>query len=122
MDSPLVVSKRHSISVVTPVYNGDASIAELCRRLAEVLPQIATEYEIILVNDGSRDQSWKVISELSSCFATVRGLDLMRNYGQHNALLCGIRAARYDLIVTMDDDLQHQPEEIPRLLDQLEQR
>ncbi len=121
MDSLLVVSKRHSISVVTPVYNGEASIAELCRRLAEVLPQIATEYEIILVNDGSRDQSWKVISELSSRFATVRGLDLMRNYGQHNALLCGIRAARYDVIVTMDDDLQQPPEEIPRLLEQLEQ-
>lgn len=121
MDSPLVVSKRHSISVVTPVYNGEASIVELCRRLAEVLPRIATDYEIILVNDGSRDQSWKVISELSSRFATVRGLDLMRNYGQHNALLCGIRAAKYEIIVTMDDDLQQLPEEIPRLLEQLEQ-
>ena len=59
----------------------------------EVLPRIATEYEIIFVNDGSRDQSWETISELSSRFATVRGLNLMRNYGQHNALLCGIRAA-----------------------------
>ena len=112
---------RHSISVVTPVYNGEASIAELCRRLSEVLPRIATEYEIILVNDGSRDRSWETISELSSRFATVRGLNLMRNYGQHNALLCGIRAAKYDVIVTMDDDLQHPPEEIPRLLEQLEQ-
>ena len=115
------VPGRHSISVVTPVYNGEASIAELCRRLSEVLPRIATEYEIILVNDGSRDRSWEIISELSSRFATVRGLNLMRNYGQHNALLCGIRAAKYDVIVTMDDDLQHPPEEIPRLLEQLEQ-
>ena len=121
MDSSLVIPKRHSISVVTPVYNGEASIAELCRRLAEVLPRITTEYEIILVNDGSRDQSWKVISELSSRFAAVRGLDLMRNYGQHNALLSGIRAAKYEVIVTMDDDLQQPPEEIPRLLEQLEQ-
>ena len=121
MNSSLQVSVRHSISVVTPVYNGEASIAELCRRLSEVLPRIATEYEIILVNDGSRDRSWEIISELSSRFATVRGLNLMRNYGQHNALLCGIRAAKYEVIVTMDDDLQHPPEEIPRLLEQLEQ-
>ena len=121
MNSALQVPGRHSISVVTPVYNGETSIAELCRRLSEVLPQIAAEYEIILVNDGSRDRSWDVISELSSRFVTVRGLNLMRNYGQHNALLCGIRAAKFNVIVTMDDDLQQPPEEIPRLLEQLEQ-
>ena len=113
------VPVRHSISVVTPVYNGEASIAELCRRLSEVLPRIATEYEIIFVNDDSRDRSWEIISELSSRLATVRGLNLMRNYGQHNALLCGIRAAKYDVVVTMDDDLQHPPEEISRLLTRL---
>src|SRR6266704_6957779 len=113
--------EQRSISVVTPVYNGEASVGELCRRLAEVLPRISAEYEIILVNDGSRDRSWETISELSSRFATVRGLNLMRNYGQHNALLCGIRAAKYDVIVTMDDDLQHPPEEIPRLLAALAQ-
>jgi glycosyltransferase involved in cell wall biosynthesis len=83
------------------------------------LPQIATQYEIILVNDGSRDRSWEVISELSSHSATVRGLNLMRNYGQHNALLCGIRAAKYELVLTIDDDLQHPPEEIPQLLARL---
>src|SRR4029077_7828687 len=113
--------ERRSISVVTPVYNGEASLGELCRRLLEVLPRIAAQYEIILVNDGSRDRSWETISDLCSRSPSVRGLNLMRNYGQHNALLCGIRAAKYDLIVTMDDDLQHQPEEIPRLLQQLEQ-
>jgi glycosyltransferase involved in cell wall biosynthesis len=110
-----------SLSVVTPVYNGEASVAELCRRLSEVLPHVATQYEIILVNDGSRDRSWEVISELSSHSATVRGLNLMRNYGQHNALLCGIRAAKYDVIVTIDDDLQHPPEEIPQLLARLQE-
>ncbi len=113
--------ERRSISVVTPVYNGEASIAELCRRLAEVLPRISTQHEVILVNDGSRDRSWETISELSSRSPIVRGLNLMRNYGQHNALLCGIRAAKYDLVVTMDDDLQHPPEEIPRLLARLEE-
>jgi glycosyltransferase involved in cell wall biosynthesis len=110
-----------SISVVTPVYNGEASIGELCRRLAEVLPQISAQHEIILVNDGSPDRSWEMISELSSRSPAVRGLNLMRNYGQHNALLCGIRAAKYDLVVTMDDDLQHPPEEIPRLLARLDE-
>jgi len=110
---------QRSISVVTPVYNGEASVGELCRRLLEVLPRIAAQYEIILVNDGSRDRSWETISELSTRSPSVRGLNLMRNYGQHNALLCGIRAAKYDLVVTMDDDLQHPPEEIPRLLAEL---
>jgi len=83
--------------------------------------RLAMQHEIILVNDGSRDRSWEVISELSSHSPTVRGLSLMRNYGQHNALLCGIRAANYELIVTMDDDLQHSPEEIPRLLARLDE-
>jgi len=122
MDSALQSADRRSISVVTPVYNGEASIAELCRRVGEVLSLVATQYEIILVNDDSRDRSWEIISELCSRSPAVRGLNLMRNYGQHNALLCGIRAAQYDVIVTMDDDLQHPPEEIPRLLEQLEQR
>ena len=113
--------EQRSISVVTPVYNGEASVGELCRRLAEVLPRISAEHEVILVNDGSRDRSWETISELCSRSSMVRGLNLMRNYGQHNALLCGIRAARYEVIVTMDDDLQHSPEEIPRLLARLEE-
>ena len=121
MDLPAQSLERRSLSVVTAVYNGEASLAELCRRLGEVLPRVATEHEIILVNDGSRDRSWEVISELSSRSPTVRGLSLMRNYGQHNALLCGIRAAKYELIVTMDDDLQHSPEEIPRLLARLDE-
>src|SRR5262245_20138684 len=106
-------SERRSISVVTPVYNGEASIAELCQRLCEVLPRVSTQHEIILVNDGSRDRSWETIAELSSRSSVVQGLNLMRNYGQHNALLCGIRSAKYEVIVTMDDDLQHQPEDIP---------
>jgi undecaprenyl-phosphate 4-deoxy-4-formamido-L-arabinose transferase len=112
--------ERRSISVVTPVYNGEASIGELCQRLADVLPRISAQHEVILVNDGSRDRSWETISELCSRSPAIRGLNLMRNYGQHNALLCGIRVAKYDLVVTMDDDLQHPPEEIPLLLARLE--
>ena len=121
MAGPSQSLERRSLSVVTAVYNSENSVAELCRRLGEVLPQVAAQHEIILVNDGSRDRSWQVISELASQSSTVRGLCLMRNYGQHNALLCGIRAAKYEVIVTIDDDLQHPPEEIPRLLARLDE-
>lgn len=111
-----------SISVVVPVYNSELILPELVKRLQPVLAAVAPEYELVLVNDGSRDQSWKIIQELSRSLPWVRGVNLMRNYGQHNALLCGIRAARFDTIVTMDDDLQHPPEEIPALLAELSTR
>jgi undecaprenyl-phosphate 4-deoxy-4-formamido-L-arabinose transferase len=107
------------LSVVVPVYNSHDSLAALCSRLSPVLASVATRYELILVNDGSRDGSWDVVEELRERHPWVRGFDLMRNYGQHNALLCGLREARYDVIVTMDDDLQHPPEEIPKLIAKL---
>lgn len=90
-------------------------------RLIKVLECSERQYEIIFVNDGSRDGSWEEIDRLCNLDEHVRGVDLMRNYGQHNALLCGIRAAQYEYIVTIDDDLQHPPEEIPRLLSALAQ-
>jgi len=107
---------RASISVVVPVYNSELILPELVKRLEPVLTGVAREYELVLVNDGSRDQSWKIIQEQSRARPWVRGINLMRNYGQHNALLCGLRAVRFDTIVTMDDDLQHPPEEIPKIL------
>jgi glycosyltransferase involved in cell wall biosynthesis len=76
-------------------------------------------YEVILVDDGSRDGSWQGIAQLVMDHPFVTGIRLMRNYGQHNAVLCGIRAARYPVIVTIDDDGQNPPEEIPKLLDKL---
>lgn len=112
---------RPSISVVVPVYNSEVMLPELVKRLQPVLAGLAGEYELVLVNDGSRDQSWKIIQEQSRSHRWVRGINLMRNYGQHNALLCGIRAARFGTLVTMDDDLQHPPEEIPRLLAKLDE-
>lgn len=105
-----------AISIVVPVYNSEGSLTPLVERLAQVLPAIAAEHEIILVNDGSRDGSWSVITGLASRFPAVRGLDLMRNFGQHNAILAGVRQARHPITITMDDDLQHPPEEIPKLL------
>jgi len=107
------------ISVVVPVFNSQLSLRELVGRLKPVLEKVADEFELILVNDGSKDQSWDVICELSAGYPWICGVDLMRNYGQHNALLRGIRTARYDIVVTMDDDLQNPPEEIPYLLEKL---
>ncbi len=107
------------ISVVVPVYNSELILPTLIQRLEPALSSLADQYELVLVNDGSRDQSWKVIQEQSRSHPWVRGINLMRNYGQHNALLCGIRAARFDTMVTMDDDLQHPPEEIHKLLAKL---
>jgi undecaprenyl-phosphate 4-deoxy-4-formamido-L-arabinose transferase len=108
-----------SVSVVVPVYNSEDTLAELVHRLESVLPPVAAEFEIILVNDGSQDRSWQAISDLTAAHELVSGIDLMRNYGQHNALLAGIRQAQYDVIVTLDDDLQNPPEEIPKLLEEL---
>jgi glycosyltransferase involved in cell wall biosynthesis len=104
------------VSVVVPVYRSEAILPELVRRLEATLPAIASTYELILINDSSPDGSWDVICQLAERYPWIHAINLMRNYGQHNALLCGIRAARYGVIVTMDDDLQHPPEEIPRLL------
>ena len=111
-----------SISVVIPVYNGAATVPALINRLRPVLQDLAVPYEIILVNDGSRDASWATIESLAQRYPEIAGIDLMRNYGQHNALLCGIRRSQYDVIVTLDDDLQQPPEEIPRLLSRLGRR
>jgi glycosyltransferase involved in cell wall biosynthesis len=107
------------LSVVVPVFNAEATLPKLVAELEGVLG--SDGWELVLVNDGSRDRSWEVIQALAGRFPWIRGFNLMRNYGQHNALLCGIRAARGRVIVTMDDDLQNPPAEIPRLLAKLEE-
>ncbi len=108
-----------NISVVVPVYNSSTILPSLVGRLEPVLNDLCSKYELILVNDGSADSSWDVICHLVSRHTWIRGINLMRNYGQHNALLCGIRSAHYEVIVTIDDDLQHPPEEIPKLIDKI---
>jgi len=109
------------LSAVVPVYNSEKSLAPLMERLATVLPGIAPAFEVILVNDGSQDRSWEVVHFLRARYPFVSGINLMRNSGQHNALLCGVRAARFDTVVTLDDDLQNPPEEIPKLMTALDQ-
>ncbi len=113
------MSARMNCSVVIPVYRGEDTLEPLVKQLAEVLPQVADVYEVVLVNDGSPDKSWEIIERLAGQYEWVHGIALMRNYGQENATLCGIRAARCDVIVTMDDDLQHNPDELPKLLNKL---
>ena len=110
-----------TLSVVIPVYNGALSLRELTAELEKVLPTLASKYEVIFVNDGSRDHSWQVIEELVADYDWVRGFDFMRNYGQHNALLCGIRQAQYDICATMDDDLEHPPDQLEILLNKLDE-
>jgi undecaprenyl-phosphate 4-deoxy-4-formamido-L-arabinose transferase len=109
------------LSVVVPVYNSGSILPLLRKRVAEALDEAGLDYELVLVNDGSGDDSWERIAELAYLDSRIRGLDLARNYGQHNALLAGIRHARGETIVTIDDDLQNPPEEIPKLLAKLEE-
>lgn len=108
-----------NLSIVVPVYKGETLIEPLVSQINQTVPAFAEDYEIILVNDGSPDDSWTVIQRLSEQYPCVRGIRMMRNYGQHNATLCGVRAACYEVTVTMDQDLQHPPQEIPRLLAKL---
>ena len=111
----------NSLSIVIPVFNSEQALEPLLERLAASLPSLSPDYEVVLVNDGSRDRSWEVISQLNRSYPWIHSINLMRNYGQHNALLCGIRAAKYETVITMDDDLQHPPEEIGKLLVKLEE-
>jgi undecaprenyl-phosphate 4-deoxy-4-formamido-L-arabinose transferase len=105
-----------NLSVIIPAFNSSDTLPELVRQLRLVL---SINDEIIIVDDGSRDATWKVINRLSS--TQLIGIRLSRNYGQHAALLAGIRAARNPVIVTLDDDLQHPPIEIPALVGSLSQ-
>src|ERR1017187_5140695 len=104
-----------SASIVIPFFNAQNTLRPLVQALASV-PELHS-LELILVNDASRDNSWEVICQLAAQHDWIRGINLSRNYGQHNALLCGIRAATREVTITMDDDLQNPPEEIPRMLD-----
>lgn len=114
------MSAPTSVSIVVPCYNSEQSLALLYDRLATVFQRDGRGFELLLVDDGSRDGTWGVIATLAAAHANVRGFRMLRNYGQHNALLCGIRAAKHRYIVTMDDDLQNPPEEVPALIAELE--
>ena len=106
-----------TVSVVIPVYNAAGHVERTVTQVRSVLDECADAYEVVLVDDGSVDDTWKVLSALATDIDEVRAIRLERNFGEQNAVLCGIRAARLDVIVTIDDDLQQPPSEIPLLLD-----
>jgi undecaprenyl-phosphate 4-deoxy-4-formamido-L-arabinose transferase len=108
-----------SVSVVVPVFNSAGTIDELVQRLARVMESLSCEWELILIDDGSQDVSWERIAEAARD-PRVHGIKLASNFGQHNALLAGVNAAHNSRIVTLDDDLQNPPEEIPKLLDAID--
>lgn len=107
-------------SVIIPVYNSSRYLAELHDRLRTVMERLNSGYEVVFVNDASVDASLSVLRQLQERDPKVVVIDLMRNFGQHNAVVCGLSRAAGELIITMDDDLQHPPEEIPKLIAAME--
>lgn len=110
-------SKNILYSVVIPVYNSANIIPNTVSKIRGFFLSRSLQFEIVLVNDGSRDNSWSVIAALAKDLPELTAINLLKNYGQHNANLCGFRQAKGDYIVTMDDDLQNPPDEIEKLID-----
>ncbi len=108
-------------SVVVPVYNAEASLEELVRRIGAVFRDLGRSYEIVLVDDGSRDRSWQLIGRLRAQGAPLRAFQFARNHGQHYALKCGLDHCSGRFAITMDDDLQHPPEELAKLVRAIEE-
>jgi dolichol-phosphate mannosyltransferase len=110
---------KQSISVVVPIYNDSEVIHELIKRLSPVLESITADYEIILVDDGSRDDSWLQMLAVRQANASIKAVRLSRNFGQQSAIAAGLSLTSKELIVLMDSDLQDRPEDIPVLIDAL---
>ena len=106
-------------SVVIPVYKSSHCLPELANRLEEVFEKLNTNYEIIMVDDCSPDESWDVVAEIARTRPHFKGVQLLKNSGQTKATMTGIKIAGGEIIITMDDDLQHDPHLIPRLLEEL---
>jgi undecaprenyl-phosphate 4-deoxy-4-formamido-L-arabinose transferase len=108
------------ISVVIPVYNSKDCLDELVKRLTDVLDNSGKTYEIVLVNDCSPDNSWEKITELCEIYDKLKGINLRRNFGQDSAIMAGLNYSSGESVIMMDDDLQHDPADIPSLLIGLE--
>jgi glycosyltransferase involved in cell wall biosynthesis len=112
------MKKRSSkFSVVIPVYNSEKILPETIRRTVHFFESRGLQYELILVNDNSPDQSWSIIEEAAKRNKKIAGVRLLKNYGQHTAVLCGFEHSTGDYVITMDDDLQNPPEEIIHLIE-----
>lgn len=103
------------ISVIVPLYNEESSLPKLFEWIDKVMTENKFSYEVIFINDGSTDGSWKVIEDLKAQSPNVSGIKFRHNYGKSPALYCGFRAAKGDVVITMDADLQDSPDEIPEL-------
>ena len=107
------------VSLIVPLYNEEESLPELCAWIKRVCDAEKLQYEIILLDDGSTDKSWKVIEELGKTQTEIKGIQLRRNYGKSGALNVGFREAQGEVVITMDADLQDSPDEIPALRDMI---
>ncbi len=116
IDAPVLDERAYTYSVVIPVFNSAGIVGETIDRTVAFFERESFKYEIILVNDGSADGSWQVLRDKAAQYEHVRAVNLLRNYGQHNANLCGMRASHGDYVITLDDDLQNPPEEIIHLI------
>jgi glycosyltransferase involved in cell wall biosynthesis len=109
--------KIDRLSILIPVFNDEEVLDELNHRLMHVLPTLADQFEIVLVDDGSSDSSWAKIEQLKKANSHILGIKLMRNFGQQNAISAGLDYVHGDIVVLMDSDLQDKPEDIPELID-----
>lgn len=110
-------------SIVVPVYNSEHTLEDLYTRLKDVFENTLQEsFELILVDDSSKDRSYEIMQKLRAVDSRVKTIQMAKNFGQHPALLCGFKYAKGDFVITMDDDLQHPPEEIPKLVNTMKQR
>jgi len=105
-----------SLSIIIPVFNSEDTLEEVITRIVKVMNSEELPYEIILIDDASTDNSWEKVINLAKKNQNIIGLQLLKNSGQHSANLCGFRHSKNDIIITMDDDLQNPPEEIPKLI------
>ena len=105
------------LSIVVPVYNGATTISTLFERIHNYCTKKSFQYEVIFIWDCGKDNSWEILLELKSLFPDkIKLIKLSRNFGQHNALICGFEYAKGDYIITIDEDLQHSPEDISKLI------
>src|ERR1700739_1278290 len=101
-------------SIVIPIYNSRSCLQNTVETIILSIEKLTTDYEIILIDDGSKDDSWEVVKQLKNIYSNITGVKLNKNYGQHNALLCGLNICNGNYIVTMDDDLEQNPEDISK--------
>ena len=109
------------ISIVVPVYNSENIVSQTVEEIIKESEKSRLNFEIILVNDGSKDNSWSVIKNLALNHKQVKAINLIKNFGQHNAVLCGFQHSTGDFVVTMDDDMQNPPSEIIKLVNKIEE-